>query len=101
MVGRLSNVNRDPSVTGGTFWEEERPGVLRDILREMVQRPFEVADHLDLAFLQGGEDRHQNPPRACAGIRLRTKATLRAMAVGRRSRSARLFQAGIRRSAAQ
>src|SRR5262245_25063520 len=30
-----------PSVSGGTFWEEQRPGVLMDIIGESVQHLFE------------------------------------------------------------
>jgi len=46
----------NPSVTGGTFWVEERTGVLMDIQWETAQHPVEVADHIDLAFLQGVAD---------------------------------------------
>jgi hypothetical protein len=43
----------NPSVSGGTFWEEQRPGVLMDIIGESVQRPFEVGNDITPPLLEG------------------------------------------------
>jgi hypothetical protein len=47
---------------------------LMDILGQLVQHLFELADHVDLAFLQGVQDGHQDPTGMSPSVRLGPEA---------------------------
>src|SRR5262245_3633487 len=64
---------RNPSVSGGTFWEEQRPGVLMEIIGELVQHPFEVGHDVAPPRLEGMQHRHQHATGVGPSVRLRTE----------------------------
>jgi hypothetical protein len=64
------------TVSGGTCGEEERERILMDLMRELVQHPFEVGHHIDVALLQGMPHGHQEAPRVGASIGRRADTDL-------------------------
>ena len=67
---------RNPSVSGGSFWEQQGEGILMDIQGQLVEDRFQVRDHIHLPFLQGVQHRHQHAPGMGPGVRLRPEADL-------------------------
>lgn len=44
---------RNPSVSGGSFGEQEGEGILLDVQGELVKNGFQGRDHIHLSFFEG------------------------------------------------
>lgn len=72
----IDTLASNPSVSGGTFWEKQRPGVLLEIIGESVQHPVEVGHDVAPPLLEGMQHRHQHATGVGPSVRLRTEADL-------------------------
>ena len=57
-------------------WEQQREGILVDILGQLVQNILEVCGYIDPLFFEGVEHGHQSPSGISARVGLGTKAGL-------------------------